>query len=104
MITQKEGTAKNGLYLTNGSSENTTTSVNLNHGHGISKDGALMGYNMNPSVHVGNGAGPAFQNQNECHLSIEPALGDHSHNIYLGSNDGETRPLNLTIKVWKRIN
>ncbi len=29
---------------------------------------------------------------------------EHNHSIYLGSNDNETRGVNYTYQLWKRVN
>ena len=91
LIAQPQGTAKNGLKL-NSKSDMTGTANTTNtagaHKHKFGNDGS--GGTYAAQMNYGN------------YNSYTQQAGDHAHNIYLGSDDTETRPTDFTIKIWLR--
>ena len=95
MITQSQGTAKNGLSV----DEKTGLTGAVNTGdpwniHGNSASGIMGTTTDYPCCGWGNG-----QENYGRQISINV---NHAHT--LSSNDNETRSINYTIKIWERIN
>ena len=111
MIAQPQGTAKNNLWLNSASnksgSANTTSEMSGN------ATGSFKGRNTENWGSEFYGASGCFSisgNAGACGpdrvnrggkdtVNINVA---HTHTIYLGSNDTETKPTNLTVKIWVR--
>lgn len=84
---QGQGTAKNGLSINN---------TNLEHRHKVTDD------NNSPMSNTGDGGGQwsASGTGGGSWKWSQYALGNHAHGI--SSTDSETRPVNYTVRVWKR--
>ena len=96
LIGQSQATAKNGLKLNSSSdfsgTANQTTSDG-NHRHPYSRANSLSG----SGGVIDSGTHPLSYN-----TQYTDYAGTHSHSIYLGSNDTETRPSDFTYKIWVR--
>jgi hypothetical protein len=110
LIGQSQATAKNGLWLNSASdksgSANTTSgmSANSSHSHGFSYGGSAICVDTNGyDTRGGFADGNKWKNRNTRLSGIGSASVAHTHSIYLGSDDTETRPSNYTFKVWVRV-
>lgn len=87
----------------------STASNAGNHSHSNNADGntvglAKLGYNETPTGFDNSGASPEMDLKNVDSLSINSA-GDHTHTITVGNAGGtETRPINLNVWTYIRIN
>ena len=104
---QAQATAKGGLEVysaSSGGTASTTSGMSAN-----STGSAKIMYKTDSYTRSGNmtmtsgstigTTGASAINMGTVTLGINVA---HSHNMYLRSSDSETRPVNYTIKVWKR--
>lgn len=108
LIRQKDTTAVNGLKA-NSSADGTGTDNKTATAGNWSFDIARGGYGntivwAKDNTSVGSGSSRNLDISNDSttrntHRVSSPA---HSHSVYL-AGDSETRPINYTIKIWKRI-
>ena len=96
LVAQEEGTAVNGLKLndkSDGTGTNNSTS-STTHNHQYTACDRTNGVTSFPLIAAGYKGSSGTSNITG---------GSHTHNIYVISNDLETRPLNYTVRIWKRI-
>ena len=105
LIGQNQGTAKNGIkpnsqtiYTGGAIDPNGTTAVEMNHRHTFNGGGATGGGsslgNINSTNNTSLTFGTSYANLRHRHsVTFTPSI---------TFNDSETRPVNMTIKVWKR--
>lgn len=93
---QNQGTAKNGLYLT-GDDAGSKTKLNTTKGHTHKVSSWLACF---------SGSSNYWVLQPDSYGSHDRAFNSNAYtgtdNLFLFSDDNETRPTNYTVKVWKR--
>ena len=112
---QEQRTAKNGLTLRNQNSDSATqnkTSSDGEHRHDVliytGDSGSIS--NIYPGSMLASNKGNTNPKEYRDYYFYEGSFGpilknggSHSHSIYL-RGDAETRPINYTFVIWKRIN
>ncbi|MBR5450188.1 MAG: hypothetical protein IKV78_02625 [Methanocorpusculum sp.] len=98
LITQGQGTAKNGLYVTVNNNNNLTGYAGAFSGAGFIQSNAEYGGvfslgSYKGAAYQGSGGSPGYL------LNINV---NHGHTGSISSSDIETKPINYTYKVWKR--
>lgn len=108
LITQKEGTAVNGLYLnsaSDGSGSNNKTSEMSGYNYAqFSTERTDRAKTEGRFSNVSSGTKTGFvatgSSSTTAALKVDMS---HTHNIYACTTDTETRPENYTVRIWKRV-
>ncbi|MBC6720989.1 hypothetical protein [Treponema sp. Marseille-Q4130] len=97
LIKQKDATAKNGLWLNSRSDGTGMANTTAGHNHKVDLAHSSWGGSSKDTNRL-----DASQ-ENKVSYGDRIPLKTAQDNIYLGSNDNETRPTNFTHQLWLRI-